>query len=141
MNKMIGTLGASRSSGGVDYEFVTTEAVISEAIYKIQKDKNLLKAVAAVTTLLDDVSRNLYILHLLKLEDFSRIRELRQTYSDQRRLDFADMSLVVAAEQTRISEIVTIDRKDFEKLRWKNGKETCAFTVIEPDYPAPLSKR
>jgi predicted nucleic acid-binding protein len=44
-------------------------------------------------------------------------------------LDYADLSLVIAAEDLGIADIITIDKNDFEKLRW--GK-TGTFSVITP---------
>ncbi len=72
------------------YKFVVTEAVISEAVYKIQKEQSIKTAVEAVASLLHDVANGPYILHSLDEADFGRIRELRLQYKDQRKLDFAD---------------------------------------------------
>ena len=55
-----------------------------------------------------------------------RMIELMQRYSDHP-MDVADASLVWAAEQTGILEIVTIDRADFHAYRTKGGK---AFEIL-----------
>jgi predicted nucleic acid-binding protein len=38
------------------------------------------------------------------------------------RMDFADATLVLAAEKTGIAEIFTIDRRDFEAYRTPSGR-------------------
>ena len=55
-----------------------------------------------------------------------RMIELMQQYADHP-MDLADASLVWAAEQTGILEIVTIDRADFYAYRTKGGK---AFEIL-----------
>jgi predicted nucleic acid-binding protein len=82
------------------------------------------------------VANGPYILHSLDEADFGRIRELRLQYKDQRKLDFADLSLVVAAENLQTARVVTVDKNDFLKLHWtKRGKRansSQAFDVITP---------
>jgi predicted nucleic acid-binding protein len=45
-------------------------------------------------------------------------------------MDFADASLVTAAQQLGLYEVFTIDRKDFFVYRLEQGHEHRAFTVI-----------
>lgn len=120
--------------GSLDFELVTTEAVISEVIYFLQKAKNPAKA---VDTLLDDIGRGLYDVHFLQKSDFQRIKALKIKYADQKHLDYADMSLVIAAEDLNLSDIITIDKKDFLKLRWNGSNH---FNVIQPDLKAIIRK-
>ncbi len=115
--------------GQAQFQYVVTEAVIGEVIYKLQKEKRGSRAIQAVVAFLKDVYDGRYMLYPLNREHMNRIKDLRNQYSDQKKLDFADLSLVVAAEDLTIGDIVTIDKKDFEKLRW--GK-TKYFTVIDP---------
>jgi predicted nucleic acid-binding protein len=117
----------------LDFELIITEAVISEVIYKIQKEKRKNKAVEAVTTLLDDIEKDRYKVHFLKKNDFQRIKALRIKYADQNRLDYADLTLVIAAEDLNLNNIITIDKNDFEKLQWNNKHH---FNVIQPDIKA-----
>lgn len=95
------------------FNYVVTQAVIAEAIYKIQKERNTKFAVQAVVSLLDDVSNGLYELHALDASSIGRIRDLRSKYSDHRKLDFTDQTLVIAAEDLQIGDVVTIDQNDF----------------------------
>jgi predicted nucleic acid-binding protein len=45
-------------------------------------------------------------------------------------MDFADASLVAAAQQLQISEVFTVDRNDFYTYRFRVGHEQRAFSVI-----------
>jgi uncharacterized protein len=116
--------------GEVEYDYVTTEAVVAEVIYKIQKEQHVSKAVKAVSALLDDVIDDLYTLHPIVLADIQRVKALRNKYSDQSKLDFADLTLLIAAEDLKLGTIVTIDLNDFSKLRWGNNR---SFNIVLPD--------
>ncbi len=54
-------------------------------------------------------------------EAASRLRELMLKYAD-RPMDLADASMVWAAEQTGLRQILTTDRTDFEIYRTKAGQ-------------------
>ncbi len=116
--------------GDLNSEFVTTEAVIGEVIYFLERARSSFEACNAVEMLLNDVAAGLYDVHFLQKEDLERITNLKIKYADHRRLDYADMTLVMAAEDLNLGEIITIDIKDFQRLRWKGSKH---FNVIEPD--------
>jgi predicted nucleic acid-binding protein len=55
----------------------------------------------------------------LNAEDVPRLDELIARYA---RMDFADATLVLLAEKTGITEVFTIDRRDFETYRTRAGK-------------------
>jgi predicted nucleic acid-binding protein len=113
-----------------------TQAVIVEAVYYIQKEKSIGSAVEAVVSLLDDVTNGIYILHPLDASSIGRIKDLRLKYKDHKKLDFTDLSLVIAAEDLKIGDIVTLDQRDFSKLQWqyksKQGPQSYSFNVILP---------
>jgi len=112
------------------FDYITTLPVITECIFKIQKDKNLSKSVSAVVSLLHALCTEVFGLYQLSLEDLEFIKQLRQTYKDQK-LDFADFTLVATAETLNLRRIVTIDCRDFELLKMGSGKKH--FHIIEPD--------
>jgi predicted nucleic acid-binding protein len=118
------------------YDYVVTQAVIAEAVYKIQKEQSVKAAVKAVASLLSDVANGPYILHSLDEAAFGRVRELRLKYHDHKKLDFADLSLVVAAENLQIGRVVTVDMNDFLKLQWKKKNKhsdvSQSFEIIKP---------
>lgn len=115
--------------GGVDIPLVTTEAVVSEVVYFLQQAKRAkANTNAAIQRLFEDIEKDLYQVHFLTKPDLQRIKALKLRYSDHR-LDYADLSLAIAAEDLGIADIITTDKNDFEKLRW--GK-TGTFSVITP---------
>lgn len=91
------------------------------------------KAVRAVTALLDDIEKNNCDVHFLKKEDFQHIKAIRIKYKDHKRLDYADLSLVIAAEDLTLSDIITIDKTDFLKLQFNHKHH---FNVIQADIEA-----
>jgi len=62
-------------------------------------------------------------------EHVRRAFDLMRTYHD-RPMDFADASLVVAAEATRTRKIFTIDRNDFETYRLLIGQRHVHFEIL-----------
>ena len=55
----------------------------------------------------------------LSVADVPQLDELLARYE---RMDFADATLVLTAERTGITEIFTIDRRDFEAYRTRSGR-------------------
>jgi hypothetical protein len=70
-------------------------------------------------------------LSLWFFDDTSLIRafELMELYADHP-MDFADASLVTAAESLATRKVFTIDRRDFNTYRVKRGHRHYAFEVI-----------
>ena len=69
--------------------------------------------------LLTFVRRGALRLEALSVEDVPQLDELLARYE---RMDFADATLVLIAEKTGITEIFTIDRRDFEVYRTRSGR-------------------
>ena len=96
------------------YKFITTSAVITEVTHML--DFNVNVQIDFLKWILNEG----VILHDAKQSDISRIIELTIKYSD-RPMDFADATLVIAAEKTGIKKIISID-SDFDIYRLP-GKE------------------
>jgi len=90
-------------------KFVSTIAVITEVTHML--DFN----VHAQIGFLEWISQEGIIIHNINQKEIIRIIELSKKYHDVP-MDFADATLVVAAEQTGIREIISID-SDFEIYR------------------------
>lgn len=90
-------------------KFVSTIAVITEVTHML--DFN----VRAQIGFLEWISQEGIIIHDINQKEIIRIIELSKKYHDVP-MDFADATLVVAAEQTGIREIISID-SDFEIYR------------------------
>lgn len=106
-----------------------------EVVFHNQKDRDAKAASKAVVNLLELIEEGELKLHDDRDDYVARIKSLRLNYTDKK-LDIADLSLVLAAEDRKIGKIVTIDRKDFGFLTYKKlGKsaEQLAFTIILPE--------
>ena len=90
---------------------VTTWPVVTEACHFLGQ--------AGKRALLTFIKRGALRLETLSIEDVSGIDELLARYE---RMDFADATLVLIAEKTGITEIFTIDRRDFEAYRTPSGR-------------------
>jgi predicted nucleic acid-binding protein len=93
----------------IKVKFVSTIAVITEVTHML--DFN----VRAQIGFLEWISQEGIIIHDINQKEIIRIIELSKKYQDVP-MDFADATLVVAAEQTGIREIISIN-SDFEIYR------------------------
>ena len=69
--------------------------------------------------LLTFIRRGALRLEPLSIDDVPGLDDLLARYD---RMDFADATLVLAADKTGITEIFTIDRRDFEAYRTPSGR-------------------
>jgi predicted nucleic acid-binding protein len=90
---------------------VSTWPVVTEACHFLGQDgrRALLKFIRRGGMRLADPST----------EDVQRLDELIARY---KQMDLADATLVLLAERTGITEVFTIDRRDFETYRTRAGK-------------------
>lgn len=90
---------------------VTTWPVITEACHFLGKDGR--------RALLTFIRRGALRLEALSVDDVPGLDDLLERHD---RMDFADATLVLIAERTGITEIFTIDRRDFEGYRMRSGR-------------------
>ena len=90
---------------------VSTWPVITEACHFLGQ--------AGKRALLAFIRRGGLRLEGLTVDDVPQIDELLVRYE---KMDFADATLMLAAEKTGISEIFTVDRRDFETPRTRSGR-------------------
>lgn len=90
---------------------VTTWPVITEACHFLGQ--------AGKRALLTFIRRGALRLETLSVDDVPGLDDLLARYA---RMDFADATLVLIAEKTGITEIFTIDRRDFEAYRTPSGR-------------------
>ena len=93
---------------------ITTTAVVTEVSHMLSFNVNV------QISFLEWIIREGIILYEIKQNQFARIIELSKKYSDLP-MDFADATLVIAAEHTGIRRIISID-SDFDIYRLP-GKE------------------
>ncbi|GAB6058517.1 type II toxin-antitoxin system VapC family toxin [Desulfonatronum parangueonense] len=99
------------------FKFVTTSAVMTEVSHMLDFSAK------AQINFLEWVMREGVILYEITQHDIGRILELCLKYQDMP-MDFADATLVVAAEKTGMRTIISID-SDFDVYRLP-GKERIA---------------
>lgn len=87
---------------GAKYKFITTTAVVTEVTHMLDFSVNV------QIDFLEWVMKEGVILQEISQRDVSRIIELTKKYSD-RPMDFADATLVIAAEKTGVRQIISID--------------------------------
>ena len=95
-----------------NYRFISTTAVLTETMYML--DFNI----AVQLNFLEWIMKEGVIIHEIKQSNIKRIIDLTKKYSD-RPMDFADATLVIAAEERRIRQIISID-SDFDIYRLYN---------------------
>lgn len=102
---------------------VTTPAVLTEAFHLLGGWNRGTKALG------EFLARGGARVWFPPTEILGRLFELMQKYAD-RPMDFADATLVCAAEHFRTTHIFTIDRNDFATYRARIGKGTRAFRLV-----------
>ena len=95
-----------------NYRFISTTAVLTETMYML--DFNT----AVQLNFLEWIMKEGIIIHEIKQSNIKRIIDLTRKYSD-RPMDFADATLVIAAEERGIRQIISID-SDFDIYRLYN---------------------
>jgi uncharacterized protein len=90
-------------------QLITTLVCATEVMWLLSSDWR------TQNEFLADLTKELYTLEPLPLEDFSRIAALNAQYFDLP-ADFADLSLVAISERLKIAAIVTLD-SDFDIYR------------------------
>jgi len=94
---------------GKNYKFMTTIPVITEVCHMLDFNVNV------QILFLEWIMNDGILIHETPQKDFARIIELTKKYKDCP-MDFADASLVIAAEETKIKKIISID-SDFNVYR------------------------
>lgn len=102
------------------HQLLSTWPVIVEACHFLDLRGKL--------ALFESFSRGALSISDIAAGDLKSFANVMSTYSD-REVDLADASLVILAERTGVTEIITIDRSDFSTFRLSRGK---AFTILFP---------
>ena len=96
------------------YPLVTTIASITETLHMLDFNRN------AQIDFLEWMERGAVEIYPIEGDDFQRLKELTEKYSDLP-MDFADACLVYVAERLDVNSILTVDR-DFTIYRIKGRK-------------------
>lgn len=103
--------------------FYTTLPVLTEAFYLLNP------ASAGAHALMDFVVEEGLSICSIDSNGLIRAFELMRTYTSVG-MDFADASLVVAAELLKTRRVFTIDRRDFTVYRLRRGHRQYPFDII-----------
>ena len=108
---------------GIDEPIATTVPVLIEAFHLLGSTG------AGASALMEFISGG--GLQVLFLDDDALVRifDLMVQYADAP-MDFADASLVAAAEILSLQKVFTIDRRDFDTYRIRRGHRHIAFDII-----------
>jgi uncharacterized protein len=111
-----------KAIAGLEKPLVTTWACLAEAMYLALKQGGWKMQKQISRFLLG----NLLIIHEIQSVNYGRLFELMEQYQD-RPMDLADATLVVAAEKMGINQILTLD-SDFLFYRIDNRE---SFNIIQ----------
>lgn len=104
--------GLDRFAGAL----ITTSAVVTEAMYSVRRREQgftlMARFASTAPLVVEDYSQPPQLL---------RAAELMQRYADTP-MDYADATLVLLAEDLRIHEILTLDRRGFSTFRTPSGE-------------------
>lgn len=97
-------------------ELLTSAANVTEAAWITGSVSQ-----AMMSNLLTWLYRGAVAVHNIEVDDMRRISALSEQYRTLRP-DFADLALLALAERTKVERVITLDKKDFDVYRLKNGK-------------------
>ena len=103
-------------------QLVTCEAVIAEAAFLVER----IAGSAAAGELVAGLAASGVAIEPLQRGDLDRVAELLTTYADLR-LGFCDASVIALAERLGVSDIATVDHRDFTVVR---PRHLAHFTLL-----------
>ena len=104
---------------------ITTTPVLTEAFHLLDPKSR------GATALRQFIGAKGVGVWFMDQSSLSRALELMQKYADHP-MDFADASLVSAAEALRTTSVFTLDRNDFSSYRAKIGRTQKRFSILDP---------
>jgi predicted nucleic acid-binding protein len=110
---------------GIREPLVTTAPVLTEAFHLLDPGS---RDAAALRAFLRQDGTAVWFFEGASLK---RALDLMDRYAD-RPMDFADASLVTAAESLRTTRVFTLDRRDFTAYRARIGRSHRAFRLVGP---------
>jgi len=103
------------------------QTTLAEVMYLLTREAGNAVAAHFILTL----SATKYRIEPLLPEDIQRSGEIVQQYADSR-VDFVDATIIAVAERRNITEILTLDNRDFRMVRPKHCKY---FTILPENQP------
>jgi predicted nucleic acid-binding protein len=112
-----------RALRGIREPIYTTTSVLTEAFHMLQPQS------IGADRLREFVEKGGLSIWFFDRPGLTRAFELMEVYADHP-MDFADASLVVAAEALGTRKIFTIDRKDFQTYRVRRGHRNYPMEIV-----------
>lgn len=112
-----------RTLDALDEPLATTVPVLTEALHLLRPASH------RISGLMDFIRGGGIGLLPLGDQDLRRCFDLMERYAD-RPMDFADASIVTAAERHGTDKVFTLDRNDFGAYRVRRGYHRIPFTSI-----------
>jgi predicted nucleic acid-binding protein len=104
-------------------QFLVPQVVLTEVIYLLKRETGVQGAVA----FLEEFNRSQPDLQDVTVEDLKRVQEIMQQYASAR-LDFVDCCIMALSERLNVTQVCTLDHRDFGIFRPKH----CDYLEILP---------
>ena len=104
-------------------QFLVPQVVLTEVVYLLKRDAGVPGAV----TFLNEFTDSLPDLQDVTVEDLQRVKEIMQQYASAK-LDFVDCCIMTLSERLTVTQVCTLDRRDFAIFRPKH----CEYLEIPP---------
>ncbi len=93
-------------------QFLIPQVVLTEVIYLVKRNMGVPGAVS----FLNEFNNSQPDLLEITLEDLTRVKEIMQQY-ESAKLDFVDCCIMALSERLNISQVCTLDQRDFSIFR------------------------
>ncbi len=106
----------------IERPLLSTWMPVTEAMYLLES------SVDAQNALLEMIERGFLKILEIGASDLPAIRTLINKYNDQP-MDFADATLVHVANRENVTEVFTLDRRDFSIYKLKQGRSLSVIST------------
>jgi len=93
-------------------QFLVPQVVLTEVVYILKRETGVQGAIY----FLDSFTRSKPDLQDVIVEDLIRVQEIMQQYADAK-LDFVDCCIMALSERLNITQVCTLDQRDFSMFR------------------------
>ena len=104
-------------------QFLVPQVVLTEVVYILKRETGVQGAIY----FLDSFARSQPDLQDVIVEDLGRVQQIMQQYADAK-LDFVDCCIMALSERLNITQVCTLDQRDFNIFRPKH----CDYLEILP---------
>jgi predicted nucleic acid-binding protein len=106
-----------------DSQLLLPQVVLTEAVYLLKREQGVRGAINFLESFTDSDPD----LQDIILDDLTRVKEVMQQY-ESAKLDFVDCCIMALSERLNITQVCTLDQRDFSIFRPKH----CDYLEILP---------